>query len=96
MTFVQLDIKLDWLGLAYGLIYPAPVVAHGRMAQDKIGKTMNNMMRIVLKRGFSWQGKNVTEMVREVGQLQVWRIVVSIFERDQSWNQLDPREQFVS
>ena len=41
----------------------------GQIAQDKIEKPMNNMMRIVLKRDFSWLGKNLTEMVMEVGNL---------------------------
>ena len=53
MIFIQLDIKLDWLGLSYELVYSIPVVARGGMAQDKIGKPMNNMMRIVLRKGFS-------------------------------------------
>ena len=30
---------------------------------------MRNMMRIVLKRGFSWLGLNLIEMVREAGKL---------------------------
>ena len=29
MISVQLDNKLGWLGLPYGLIYPIPVVASG-------------------------------------------------------------------
>ena len=31
-------------------------------------------------------------MVSEVGKLCVWGIVVSIFQLDQNWNQLDPRK----
>ena len=30
---------------------------------------MKSMIRIVLKRGFSLQGQNLTEMVREAGKL---------------------------
>ena len=67
MLFIWFEIKFDWLGLAYGMVYPILVVLRGRMVQDKIRKPMNNMMRIVLKRGFSWLGKNFTEMVREEG-----------------------------
>ena len=51
---------------------------------------MNSMMRIVLKKGFSWIGKNLIEMVREVRS--VWKIVVSIFEMHHNWNELDPRK----
>ena len=54
---------------------------------------MKNMMRIVfvLKRvsveeSFSWPNQNLTEMVRYVGKLEIWGILVSIFEMDQNWN----------
>ena len=30
--FIQLDIKLDWLELTYGSLYPIPVAARGRIA----------------------------------------------------------------
>ena len=66
MIFIQLDLKRYWLGLAYGMVYLTPVVARGQMAQDKIEKPMNKM-RIVLKKGFSWLVKVLTEMAREVG-----------------------------
>ena len=51
------------------------------------------MMRIVLKRGFSWLGQNLAEMVREIGKLEVWGILVSIFEMGQNWNWLDLRKE---
>ena len=35
----------------------------------KAGKSMKNMMRILLKRVFSWLGQNLTEMLRETGKL---------------------------
>ena len=60
MIFIQLDIKLDWRGLAYGLVYPIPVVARGQVPQDKIEKPMKNMMRTVLKKGWSQLIKNLT------------------------------------
>ena len=47
---------------------------------------MNNMMRILLKRGFRWLGKNYIEMMREAGKLQGWGIVALTFEMDQNWN----------
>ena len=60
------------------------------MGLSKIGKPIQNMIVIVLQRGFSWLGENLIENVREGRTLQVWRIVVSIFEMDQNQNQLDP------
>ena len=42
--------------VAYGSAYPILVMAYGRMGKDKIGKPIKNMMRIVLKRGFSLLG----------------------------------------
>ena len=50
----------------------------------KIGKPMKNMMRIALKRDFSWPGQNLTEMAREAWKLLGWGIVVSIFEMNQN------------
>ena len=40
---------------------------------------MKNMIVVELKRGFSWLGKNLTDMVREVVKL-----IISIFEMDQN------------
>ena len=90
LKIVLLDIKFDWLGLVYSLVYPILVVVCGRMGQAKIGKPRKNMMRIVLKRGFSWLGQNLTEIVMEAGKLQVQQILESVFEMDRNWNQLDP------
>ena len=67
MIFIQLDLKLYWFGLAHGMVYLTPVVARGQMAQDKIEKPMNKM-RIVLKKGFNWLVKVLTEMVKEGGR----------------------------
>ena len=92
MIFIQLDIKLDWRGLAYGLVYPIPAVARGQVPQDKIGKTMNNIMRTVLRKGLSWLIKNLTGILREVGKFQIWGIVVSLLKMDQDQNQIDPRK----
>ena len=50
ITCIQLDNKFDWLRFAQGLLYPILVAACGRMGQDKIGKPIKNMMKIVLKR----------------------------------------------
>ena len=94
MIFVQLDIKRDWRGLAYGLVYPITVVARGQVPQDKIGKPMNNIMRTMLKKGLSQLIKNLTGILKlgKVGKLQLWGIVVSILKMDQDQNQIDPRK----
>ena len=42
--------------MAYGLVFPILAVVCGRMEYDKIGKMMKNMIKIALKRGFSWLG----------------------------------------
>ena len=60
----------------------------------EIGKTMKNMMKIVLKWTFSSPGEKLTEVAREEWKLQGWGIVVSIFEMDQNWSQLDPGKTF--
>ena len=52
MIRIQFDNNFDWLGLEYGLVYPTVVVACGHMRQDKIGKSMKNMMRISVEEGF--------------------------------------------
>ena len=53
-------------------------------------KTDDNTIRIVLKIGFTWQKfKRDGEGGREALGM---RIIVSIFEMDQKWNQLDPRK----
>ena len=54
------------------------------MGYDKIRKPMKNMMRIGLKKGFSWLGWDLIGMVKEVGKLEVWETVVSIFEMTQN------------
>ena len=36
----------------------------------------------------------VEEMVRDIGKLLGWAILVSIFEIGQNWNQLDPGKTF--
>ena len=36
MVCIKLDIKFDWLGLAYGLVYPILVVSCGRVGYEKI------------------------------------------------------------
>ena len=40
---------------------------------------MKNMIKIVLKRGFSWPGGNLTEKVRESRKPYGWGFVFSIF-----------------
>ena len=42
MIFTYLDIKINWLGLVYGLLYLIPAVARGRMTQEKIGRFDRN------------------------------------------------------
>ena len=56
--------------------------SHG--VRKNIGKPMKNMMRIALKRDFSWSGQNLTEMAREAWELLGWGIVVPIFEMNQN------------
>ena len=53
---------------------------------------MKSIMRIVLKTGYCWLGKKLIEMVKKAGKLQVWGIVVSIFDMDQNWDWLEPRK----
>ena len=70
--------------VAYGFVYSTLLEAHGRMGYDKIRKPMKNMMRIGLKKGFSWLGWDLIGMVKEAGKLEVWETVVSIFEITQN------------
>ena len=50
ITCLYLDNKFDWLHFAHGLAYPILVAACGQTGQDKIGKPIKKMMKIVLKR----------------------------------------------
>ena len=45
---------------------------------------MKNIIRIMLKMGFSWLERNLTKMGRESGKVFVWGIVVSILEMDEN------------
>ena len=55
---------------------------------------MNNMMRVVLKRGLSWARRNLTEITRETGKFEAWGIVISIFEIDRTEIRLIQENQF--
>ena len=50
ITCIQLDNKFYWFRFAHGLVYPILAAVCGRMGQDKIGKPIKKMMKIVLKR----------------------------------------------
>ena len=77
------DTIFDWIGLAYGLVYPINVVC-GRAGWKKIGKPMKNMIRVALKRGIRWPDENLTEIAWEAGKLWGWGIILPIFEMDQN------------
>ena len=83
------DTIFDWIGLAYGLVYPINV-ACGRAGWRKIGKPMKNMIRVALKRGIRWPDGNLTEIAWEAWKLWGWGIILPIFEMDQNWIWLDP------
>ena len=85
MICIQIDSKLEWLLLTYGHMgwY---TFSMWKIWQDKIGKIMNNMIRVVFKR--------VRERQCETEKIQGWSIVVSISDMDQSWNQLNTGKRF--